>query len=144
MTGFKYKMSNLQAAIGCAQMERIDDLITVKRYIFSYYAEHLHKLPLKMNPEPENTRNGFWMPTMLVDENVPFNRDDLLATFKANDIDGRVFFWPLSMLPMFESRPENTVSHNLYNRAINLPSYHDITEQDMDRVINHVRAYFQG
>ena len=144
MTGFKYKMSNLQAAIGCAQMERIDDLINVKRGIFSYYEEHLSMLPLKMNPEPENTRNGFWMPTILVDEDVPFDREALLATFKANDIDGRVFFWPLSMLPMFESRPENTVSHNLYKRAINLPSYHDITEQEMDRVIHHVRACFQG
>jgi perosamine synthetase len=144
MTGFKYKMSNLQAAIGCAQMERIDDLITAKRRIFNYYAEHLQMLPVKMNPEPANTRNGFWMPTILVDEEVPFNRDALLATFRENDIDGRVFFWPLSMLPMFASRPENTVSHNLYKRAINLPSYHDITEQEMDRVINHVRAYFPG
>jgi perosamine synthetase len=144
MTGFKYKMSNLQAAIGCAQMERIDDLLTAKRRIFSYYAEHMHMLPLKMNPEPVNTRNGFWMPTILVDEDVPFDRDALIATFRTNDIDGRVFFWPLSMLPMFESRPENTVSHDLYKRAINLPSYHDITEQDMDRVISHVRDYLPG
>jgi perosamine synthetase len=84
------------------------------------------------------------MPTILVDEGVPFSRETLLAAFRADHIDGRVFFWPLSMLAMFESKPENTVSHNLYKRAINLPSYHDITEQDMDRVIKHVRAHFPG
>jgi perosamine synthetase len=61
-----------------------------------------------------------------------------------NDIDGRVFFWPLSMLPMFRTKPENTVSYDLYERAVNLPSYHDITDQEMDRVINHVRAHFAG
>jgi perosamine synthetase len=80
----------------------------------------------------------------VVDDDIPFNRENLLATFRANDIDGRVFFWPLSRLPMFESKPENTVSHDLHQRAINLPSYHDITEQEMDRVIHHVHTYFKA
>jgi perosamine synthetase len=142
IVGFKYKISNIQAAIGCAQMERIDDLIAAKRRIFSYYAEHFQDLPLKMNPEPAGTKNGLWMPTIVVDDDIPFNREALLATFKADDIDGRVLFWPLSMLPMFESRPENTVSYDLHERAINLPTYHDITKQEMDRVIRHVRTYF--
>jgi perosamine synthetase len=144
MVGFKYKMSNLQAAIGCAQMERIDDLIAAKRHIFTYYAERLRDLPLKMNPEPAGTKNGLWMPTIVADDDIPFNREALLATFRENDIDGRVFFWPLSMLPMFGSRPENTVSYGLHERAVNLPAYHEITEQEMDRVIHHVRACFMG
>ena len=59
VTGFKYKMSNLLAAIGCAQLERIDELIAGKRRIFKYYAEHFRTLPLKMNPEPEGTKNGY-------------------------------------------------------------------------------------
>lgn len=137
--GFKYKMSNLQAAIGCAQMERVNELIAGKRRIFQYYADRLSGLPLKMNPEPPGTRNGFWMPTMVVDEGVAFDRDALLAAFKADDIDGRVFFWPLSMLPMFERQPGNAVSYGLYARAVNLPTYHDLTEAEMDRVVRHVR-----
>jgi perosamine synthetase len=142
MVGFKYKMSNIQAAIGCAQMERIDDLIATKRRIFAYYAEHFRNLPLKMNPEPAGTKNGYWMPTIVVDEGVPFNRDDLLATFKAENIDGRVFFWPLSMLSMFDAKPENAMSYGLYERAINLPSYHDLSELKMDRVIRKVKDLF--
>src|SRR5439155_7847520 len=61
VVGFKYKMSNIQAAIGCAQMERIDDLIAGKRRVFEYYAAHLRDLPISMNPEPAGTVNGFWM-----------------------------------------------------------------------------------
>jgi len=135
MIGFKYKMSNVQAAIGCAQMERIDDLIAAKRRVFKYYEDGLRDLPVAMNPEPAGTVNGYWMPTMLVHEGVCFDRESLLADFDKHNIDGRVFFWPLSMLPMFGDKPENRVSYGLYNRAINLPSYHDLTKGEMDRVV---------
>jgi perosamine synthetase len=141
VVGYKYKMSNLQAAIGCAQMERIDDLIAAKRRIFSYYSERLRDLPLKMNPETAGMQNGFWMPTIVVDEGVPFNRETLLAAFKADGIDGRVFFWPLSMMPMFVPQTKNGVSYSLFERAVNLPTYHDLTEAEMDRVINLVRKH---
>ncbi len=137
--GFKYKMSNIQAAIGCAQMERIDDLISGKRRVFTYYAEQLRDFPLRMNPEPAGTVNGYWMPTIIADEGVEFDREAVLAAFKADEIDGRVFFWPLSMLPMFEKKPENVVSYGLYERAINLPTYHDLTEHEMDRTIGHIK-----
>lgn len=139
MVGYKYKMSNLQAAIGCAQMERIDELVARKRTIFQYYAAHLAESPVTMNPEPPGTVNGFWMPTVVVNEDVPFDRDALLAAFKAQNIDGRVFFWPLSSLPMFEPNPRNEVSYKLFMRAINLPTYHDLTPFEMDRVIKVLR-----
>jgi perosamine synthetase len=97
-----------------------------------------------MNPEPVGTQNGYWMPSIVVDEGVKFDREKLLATFKADHIDGRVFFWPLSMLPMFEGKPENIVSYGLYERAINLPTYHDLSEPEMDRVVAHVREYLSN
>jgi perosamine synthetase len=141
--GFKYKMSNLQAAVGCAQVERIDELIAGKRRVFAYYAQHLGDLPLYMNPEPDGTRNGFWMPTIVANEKVPFDRGALLEAFKTDNIDARVFFWPLSSLPMFEPKPANSVSYGLCARALNLPTYHDMQDRDMDRVIRHVRAAFE-
>ena len=142
VVGFKYKMSNLQAAIGCAQMRRIDELIAGKRRIFEYYAAGLRELPLSMNPEPPGTRNGFWMPTFVANASVNFDREALLRDFKQHEIDGRVFFWPLSMLPAFADKPENAVSYDLYARALNLPTYHDLTEAEMDRVIACVRRAF--
>jgi len=136
--GFKYKMSNLQAAIGCGQMERIEALVAAKRRIFEHYHSGLANLPLKMNPENDGTTNGFWMPTILVDPEIKFDRELLLSRFKSENIDGRVFFWPLSMLPMFDGCPQNAVSYDIYRRAINLPSYHDLAVADQDRVIECV------
>lgn len=142
--GFKYKMSNLQAAIGCSQLERIDELIAGKRRVFEYYREALRDLPLRMNPEPPETTNGYWMPTIVIDEGVPFDRGSLLAAFKADNIDGRVFFWPLSTLPMFEPCRNHRVSCSVSMRAINLPTYHDLTAAQMDRVVGHVGRCLGG
>jgi len=137
--GFKYKMSNLQAAIGCGQIERIEELIAGKRRVYEYYHNALRNLPLRMNPETPGTINGYWMPTIVVDDNVSFDRAALLDAFKADHIDGRVFFWPLSSLPPFKPHPEHVVSHSLSDRAMNLPSYHDMTDEEQDRVIACVR-----
>ncbi|NUS39207.1 MAG: DegT/DnrJ/EryC1/StrS family aminotransferase [Lysobacter sp.] len=140
--GFKYKMSNVQAAIGCGQMERIDELVAGKRHVFERYREALVDLPLALNPEPPGTTNGFWMPTMVADAGSAFDRDALLAAFQADNIDGRVFFWPLSTLPMFEARPDNVVANALCARAINLPSYHDLSDTEIQRVCAQVIGQF--
>jgi perosamine synthetase len=142
--GFKYKMSNLQAAVGCGQMERIDDLVAGKRRVFEYYREALRELPLRMNPEPVSTTNGYWMPTIVVDTDVPFDREALLAAFKTDQIDGRVFFWPLSSLPSFDACPAHHVAHSLSGRAVNLPSYHDLNIDDITRVKRVVFSHVAG
>jgi perosamine synthetase len=138
--GYKYKMSNLQAAIGCGQVERVEELVAGKRRVFEHYRDALRGLPLAMNPEPQGTENGYWMPTFVVDVGVPFERERLLAAFKADNIDGRVFFWPLSSLPMFAPKPEHEVANSLYPRAVNLPSYHDLDDAGIERVSACVRA----
>ncbi len=86
--GFKYKISNVQAAIGCAQIERIEDLIARKREILRYYRERLEDLPLiAMNAEPEGMVNGAWMPTAVFASETGVTRDRLLADFAAENID---------------------------------------------------------
>ena len=140
MVGFKYKMSNIQAAIGCAQMERIEELVAHKRAIFSYYRDNLTKLPgVTMNPEKSGTINGFWMPSAVFAPGIEGARERLLDAFKAENIDGRVFFHPLSSLPMFQPVKSNHYSYNIPPRAINLPSYHDLTRDEQDRVIETVK-----
>jgi len=143
MVGFKYKMSNIQAAIGCAQIERINELIEKKRRIFKLYKKELSNLPITMNLEPAGTKNGYWMPTMVVHDKVIFDREVLLLTFKEDDIDGRVFFWPLSKLPMFDSNPRNKISYNLSLRGINFPGYHDLVEPEIKRITNHIHNHFK-
>ena len=142
--GFKYKMANIQAAIGCGQMERIDELVAGKRRVFTYYAGAFRDLPVTMNPEPDGTTNGFWMPTIVAKLGTRFNRQPLLDDFARDEIDGRIFFWPLSRLAPFGEQTTPPVAGNLFSLAVNLPSYHDITDSDMERVIKIVRAHFPG
>lgn len=140
--GFKYKMSNIQAALGSAQMERIDELIASKRRIFNHYSDGLSELPVSMNPEPVHAINGYWMPTIVAHECVHFKRARLLDLFKQDNIDGRVFFWPLSDTGHFVHCKPTPVSHSIYSRALNLPSYHDMTADSVNRVCEIIRAFF--
>jgi perosamine synthetase len=134
--GFKYKMSNVQAAIGCAQMERVDGLISRKREIFQYYQDRIVGLPgVEINPEPPGTQNGFWMPTLVFAHETGITREKLQSVFATENIDARVFFWPLSSLPSFEPAKQNKIAYDLPGRAINLPSFHDMTPGDLDRVV---------
>ena len=144
MVGFKYKMSNIQAAIGCGQMDRFDELIRRKREIFAYYHKQLSGMAgVSMNPEKSGTTNGYWMPSAVFAPETGVTRERLLELFKAENIDGRVFFHPLSSLPMFQPNPSNRNSYDLPARAINLPSYHDLTNADQDRVIDSVKTAFR-
>jgi len=141
--GFKYKLSNLQAAIGYGQLKRIDELISRKREIFTYYHEQLSNLKgLTMNPEKPGITNGYWMPTIVLDQTTGITQKQLIKRFKTDNIDARVFFHPLSSLPMFSSQPEHTNSYNIQPRAVNLPSYHDLTQEDQDRVILSVKTIY--
>ena len=143
--GFKYKMSNIQAALGVAQMERIDELIARKRQIFATYRRRLAQMPgVSLNPEPEHVVNGAWMPTAVFDRETGVTRERLQDAFSAANIDARVFFHPLSGLPMFVDHPENVHAHDLPTRAINLPSYHDMTEEEIGRVCQVVADVLAG
>lgn len=128
--GYKYKMSNLQAAMGCAQIERIEELVAKKRIIFAWYQKMLAGLPCSLNPENAGTINSYWLPTVVFDKAINFNREAFFDLCKQNNIDSRPFFFPLTALPMFDDKKENIVSYDLFERGINLPSFHDMTEEE--------------
>jgi perosamine synthetase len=133
--GFKYKMSNIQAAIGCGQVERANELVARKREILSIYRQRLGAIEgLSMNPEQSGTVNGAWMPTVVCDPALRVTREMLLSAFEKANIDARPFFHPLSSLPMFQDKRANVNAWGIPSRAINLPSYHDMTQGDIDRV----------
>ena len=139
--GFKYKMSNVQAAIGCAQVERIDELTSRKRQILDTYRDLFRDIPgVSMNPSPPGTVNGAWMPTVVFDRDLGITREALFAAFQAADIDARVFFHPLSSLPMFMEQLANVHSYDIPQRAINLPSYHDIPGEAFSRITSVVQS----
>jgi perosamine synthetase len=143
--GFKFKISNIQAAIGCAQMERIETLVSRKREILAIYRKKLEKLPgISMNHEPPGTVNGAWMPTVVFTNETGITREKLQQAFAAENADARVFFWPLSSLPMFKPNKSNILAWDIQNRAINLPSYHDISNKDLDLISQTIIDLYQS
>lgn len=135
MLGFKYKMSNLQAALGVGQLQRVEDLIARKRAIWQRYAQALALLPgLAMNPELPDTRIGAWMPTVVMAPELALSTTQLLAQFGRANIDARPFFAPLSTLPWMPPGPTGRHARSVYERAVNLPSFHDMTDVQIDRV----------
>ena len=141
--GYKYKMSNLQAALGCAQIERVEALVEKKRTIFNWYKSLLQGFPCLLNPDFAHTKNSYWMPTIILNNDVEFNRDKFFSHMKGCNIDSRPFFYPLSSLPMFEDNIGNKVAYDIYKRAINLPSYYDLTKEDVEYVVRCLRQFFK-
>lgn len=141
--GFKYKMSAMQAALGLAQLERVDELVARKREIFGWYRERLqeHQDAIRLNVEPPGTRNSYWMVTVVLDRRLDVTKERLIPRMRADNVDCRPFFYPLSALPAFDRHPQaevararNHVSYDLGPRAINLPSGLNMTADLVDIV----------
>jgi perosamine synthetase len=146
---WKYKMSELQAALGRVQLARIEELIERKRTIFGWYAERLARCPVTLNFERAGERATYWMVTSLFGEASGVDATTASAALAAANIATRPFFPPLSSLPAFadaadapRARAANPVSYDLANRALNLPSALTLTEQQVDRVCTVIRQLF--
>ncbi len=144
---FKYKMNGVTAALGIAQMERIESLVAYKRDIFRWYAERLGDLQgVALNVEPPGTLNSYWMVTAVVDEDYGQDKFAIMSALKARNIDSRPFFSPLSTLKAFEGReasrryvrPE-AAGARVSRTGVNLPSGYNMTEQRVDLVSRALR-----
>jgi perosamine synthetase len=144
---FKYRMNAVTAALGVAQMERIDALIEHKRAIFRWYQQRLAGVNgITLNAEPEGTTNSYWMVSTVIEPSLGFDKFALMAAFDRRNIDTRPFFSPLSSLPAFSDRTDATrfVSplnrgHALSRSAINLPSGYNMDEAKVDLVCRALR-----
>lgn len=141
--GYKYKMSNLQAALGLSQIERVEELVGNKIKIFNWYKNLLKDTPVLLNPQLPTTKNSYWLPTIILPENMELDRSVFFNICKKNRIDSRPFFYPLSSLPMFTPVKENIVAYSIYERGINLPSFNDITFEEVTKVADLVKQFLK-
>lgn len=144
---FKYKPSALQAALGLAQLGRIDELVDRKRAIFGQYRDALADVPgITLNAEPDGTLNAYWMVTAIVDPSYGVSKEAIIEGMAARNIDCRPFFYPLSDLPAYadsahaaEARGRNVVAHRLSPTGVNLPSALSLEEAAVARVVAALR-----
>ena len=99
--GWNFRMSNIQAAVGVAQLERIDQVLAKKRQIGQWYQQRLQGKPsLRLPPERTNyAENVYWVFGVVLDERVPFDAREAIARLRANGVDARHFFWPMHEQP---------------------------------------------
>ncbi len=143
MVGFNYRMTNIEAAIGLAQLERIDWHLARRREIAGWYREELgDEEGIELSPQAPWAESAFWIACAVIEEARFGARDDVMTALDEAGIETRPFFYPLHTLPMYRqgSRDiEFPVAEDLARRGINLPSSAMLTRQDVAYVCERLR-----
>lgn len=144
--GFNYRMTNLQAAVGCAQLERIDEFVAKKRWITQQYNARLQASGCILPQDPPGGTSVFWLYTLLLPVGTTYDdRDQLIRFLAERQIESRPLFYPISDMPPYQkfARPLPN-SATVAARGITLPSFHGLTESQIDRVATVVREWLAG
>ncbi len=138
--GFNYRMTNLQAALGLGQLERVNEILEGKLQVARLYAEGLAGVPGLSHPPTEAwAKNVYWMYSLLVNDDFPASRDGLRQAMDEAGIDTRPFFHPLHTLPPYDHGLKLPVCEDLARRGLNLPSGPDISADEIGRVCQAIR-----
>ncbi len=142
IVGYNYRMTNIQAAIGLAQLERIDWFIERRREVARWYDNLLKELPLITTPvEASWAKNVYWLYSICLPED--YNRDLLIAQLLEEGIETRPFFPPLHHMPPYLDDDEGAkcpVAVGLAARGLSLPSSATLTEEDVTYIVGVLRA----
>lgn len=139
--GYNYRLTNIQAAIGVAQMEQIDGFIEAKRRNAALYNSLLNKIDgITLPPEADRCKNVYWMYSILIEDNFGISRDEVMVRLYEKGIDTRPFFYPLHQLPIYRRDTVYPVSTMLSRKGINLPSATTLTENEIKIVCNSLKS----
>lgn len=139
VVGFNYRMTNVAAAIGVAQLERVDEVLARKRHIAALYRGRLEGVAgVTLQREAEWASAVWWMVSILVDPDV---RDALMQFMSENGVETRPFFYPAHQLPMYANKGSYPVAEKLGASGINLPSFPELTEAEVDLVCGLVARF---
>ena len=132
--GFNYRMTNLQAALGVAQMERIDEFLGRRAEIMSWYNSVIDVgETVRTNRVKNWAKSAFWMVCLEVDGFDERRRDAFMANLRKRGIDSRPYFCTMSSMPMYQQRPQ-PVALRKARTGINLPSYFDLTQKEVQHI----------
>jgi len=141
VVGYNYRMTNIQAAIGLAQLERADYFIERKREIAFRYYEKLKQLPITPHTEAESTFHTYWMTSILVEK--PDLRDPLRQHLAQAGVETRPLFYPVHTMPMHSrSFRRHPVAEDLAWRGINLPSWPGLKPNEIDYICDTIGEFY--
>lgn len=143
--GYNYRLSNVSAAIGCAQMEELDWRVNRRRAIHGIYADALRDNPVvSVHNNPDDTFNSnYWLSTILLDDASPVSADDLRQKLASHNIETRLLWRPMHMQPVYEDAPAyvNGVSERLFDHGLCLPSSTTLSDEQVQYVAQLINRY---
>lgn len=138
--GFNYRITNLQAALGVAQLERIDEFLDRRTEIMSWYNSEIATADhIRLNRVKNWAKSAFWMVCLEVDWFDEARRDTFMRALKSRGIDTRPYFCTMSSMPMYKQMPLPVASRKA-QIGLNLPSYYELTKDDVRRIGTNVNA----
>lgn len=141
VVGYNYRMTNICAAIGTAQLERVDDILQAKRALAALYREMLRDLPLTFQADGPEVTSSYWMVCILT--RTPAERDALRTKLARDGIETRPLFPPVHQMPIYHQPGEcHPVSDDVSARGLNLPSWPGLSLADVTYVCQSIRAFY--
>jgi perosamine synthetase len=148
--GFNYRMTNIQAAMGVAQLERIDQYIDARRRHALLYNARLKNVDgIVLPPEKEWAKNVYWMYSILVSDKFGLSRDDLMSKLKDKGIDTRAFFIPMHLQPVFLEmglfvNEKYPVAEQMGRQGFYLPSGSGLKDQEIEFICESLNDIHDG
>lgn len=137
---YNYRMTNIQAAIGLAQLEIASEILSLKAEVARAYRVGLAQLPLRTHEPIGRVRHSYWMCSVILDR--PQDRDPLRAYLAECGIETRPFFPPTHMMPHCRVEADFPISSDLSSRGINLPSYPGLKQEQVSRICGAIRSFW--
>ncbi len=146
--GFNYRMTNMQAAIGCAQLERINEFVEQKRKLAIFYNKILNETGNFIIPPQESWAiNGYWLYTAILKESANISRDTLMEKMLKNGVETRPAFYPLHEMPPYKNYPSKSSFENskhISAQGISFPSSVNISQEELDNIAQALHSIFQN
>ena len=142
IVGYNFRMTNLQAAVGLAQLEQIEMHLAKRRQVADWYRKHLSDLEdmVTLPCEASWAKHSFWMYTILLSEKHPLLRNEFMVELDQSGIETRPVFYPMHLMPPYrEPDGRYPVAESLSKRGVNLPTHGMLTEEDVVYIAASIR-----
>ncbi len=138
--GYNYRITNLQAALGLAQLEKIGKILEIKRKNANIYSSLLQGVTgITLPPEEKWAKNVYWMYSVLIEDDYGISRDDLMKKLNEEGIDSRPFFYPMHIMPPYRNAGNFPVAEVLSKKGINLPSSAKLNITEIEKICEIIR-----
>jgi dTDP-4-amino-4,6-dideoxygalactose transaminase len=145
--GYNYRMSNVCAAIGLGQLEVLETRVVKRRYIHDFYKNKLSKIEsIKFLNDIDGFYSNRWLTTIVLEENSKINSEKIRLELQKNNIESRPLWKPMHLQPVFNTYQAftNGVSEDLFNRGLCLPSGSNMSDQDLNRVVDIIKNLYES